>query len=285
MHHSMPDTPLRIHTECPAPAGTMILAFSGWMDGGDVSTGTVERMIELLDAQPVADIDPDGFYILNMPGSMEVSALFRPEIDITDGRIDSLDMPTASFYHSGEHRVLALVAKEPNLRWRPFGDAIFELARRAGIKTLLFVGSFGGLVPHTREPRLYMTVSDESLLEEYGRYGLQPSNYEGPGSFTTYLINRAPEEGVDMVSIVAEIPGYLQGTNPASIEAVTRRLAKILSLDLDLAGLRAASTQWEIKVSEAVDEDEELAQKVRELEEQYDDQLIETQADADPDEG
>jgi len=259
----------------------MILALSGWMDGGDVSTGTVQRMIELLDAQPVADIDPEGFYILNMPGSMEVSALFRPEIDITDGQLTSVAMPKAVVYHAPQHRILALVGKEPNLAWRSFGDAVFEIARHAGIKTILFVGSFGGLVPHTREPRLYMTVSDEALLDDYGRYGLKPSNYAGPGSFTNYLISRAREEGVDMVSIVAEIPGYLQGTNPASIEAVTRRLAKILSLDLELEGLRNASTQWELKVSEAVDQDQELAQKVRELEQQYDDHLIESQAEAD----
>ena len=45
-----------------------------------------------------------------------------------------------------------------------------------------------------------------------------------------------------MVSLVAEIPGYLQGTNPLSIEAVTRRLAKILKLPLDLDSLRTAST-------------------------------------------
>ena len=40
--------------------------------------------------------------------------------------------------------------------------------------------------------------------------------------------------GLEMTSLVAEIPGYLQGTNPLSIEAVTRRLTKILQLPLDL---------------------------------------------------
>lgn len=275
----MTEHPLREHRECPAPGGTMLLALSGWMDGGDVSTGTVRRMIELLDARPVAEIDPEGFYVVNMPGSMEVSALFRPEIRIAAGQVESLDMPSGVFYHDGDHRIIAFVAKEPNLRWRGFADAVFEMARRSGVRRLVFVGSFGGLVPHTREPRLYVTVSDPRLLEECGRYGLQPSNYAGPASFASYLVSRAAGESLEMVSIVAEIPGYLQGTNPSSIEAVTRRLAKILSLDLDLAQLRSASTQWELKVSEAVEQDEDLAEKVRELERQYDDQLIEAEGD------
>ena len=61
---------------------TLVLAFSGWMDGGDVSTGTVERLIELFEATPIASIDPEPFYIYNFPGSMETSALFRPQITV-----------------------------------------------------------------------------------------------------------------------------------------------------------------------------------------------------------
>ena len=77
-----------------------------------------------------------------------------------------------------------------------------------------------------------------------------------------------------MTLLVAEIPGYLQGPNPVSIEAVTRRLAQILKLPLDLDSLRSASTQWELQVSSAVEEDEDFAAKVRELEQEYDNELI-----------
>jgi hypothetical protein len=74
---------------------------------------------------------------------------------------------------------------------------------------------------------------------------------------------------------VAEIPSYLQGGNPLCIEAVTRRLAKILKLPLDLASLRAASTEWELGVSSAVEQNDDLAQLVRRLEDDYDNQLLE----------
>ena len=78
-----------------------------------------------------------------------------------------------------------------------------------------------------------------------------------------------------MTLLVAEIPGYLQGPNPVSIEAVTRRLAQILQLPLDLDSLRSASTQWELQVSSAVEQDDDFAEKVRELEQAYDNELIE----------
>jgi proteasome assembly chaperone (PAC2) family protein len=86
---------------------------------------------------------------------------------------------------------------------------------------------------------------------------------------------------LEMVSLVAEVPGYLQGTNPMCIQAVTRRLARMLKLPMDLDSLRVASTEWELQVSSAVEQDKDLAAKVRQLEEEYDDDLLETEADAD----
>src|SRR5207237_1603657 len=126
------------------------------------------------------------------------------------------------------------------------------------VQRVLFVGSFGGAVPHTREPRLHVTCSEARLLPEMERYGLRRTGYEGPGSFASYLLTRAPPAGLEMTSLVAEIPGYLQGRNPMCIEAVTRRLAQILRLPLELAELRAESTEWELEVTRAVAQDKEL---------------------------
>ena len=52
--------PLTVRTQPKLREGKMILAFSGWMDGGDVSTGTVKWLVNALDAEEVAEIDPEG---------------------------------------------------------------------------------------------------------------------------------------------------------------------------------------------------------------------------------
>ena len=252
----------------------LVLAFSGWMDGGDVSTGTVLRLVDLLEAESVAEIDPEPFYIYNVPGPMEVAEIFRPHIEIEDGLIQSLQMPTNTFYCHEAGKLCLFVGKEPHLHWRKFGEAIFEFSRVVGVSRILFVGSFGGAVPHTREPRLYVTCSDGESLEEMEKYGVRRSGYEGPGSFTSYLMTQASRSDLKMTSLVAEIPGYLHGTTPLSIAAVTRRLANILALSTDLDSLRTMATDWEMQVSSKVEEDEEMADKVRELEEQYDNELL-----------
>jgi proteasome assembly chaperone (PAC2) family protein len=255
---------------------TLVLALSGWMDGGEVSTGTVRRLVDLLEAEAFADIDPDAFYLFSFPGSMEIAALFRPHIKIEDGLVVEHTMPSNTFFDHAPGNLVFFIGKEPNLHWRAFGDAILELARAVNVRRILFIGSFGGPMPHTREPRLYVTSSHAELLPEMERYGLRRrSNYEGPGSFATYLLKRSTGAGLEMASLVAEIPGYLDGRNPVSIEAVTRRLAKILQLPLDLQALRAESTEWEMEVSQFIGGNKKLAKTIRELEEAYDNDLLE----------
>src|SRR5689334_4957616 len=105
---------LRFHQRPALREATLVLAFSGWMDGGDVSTGTVRRLVDLLEAQPIAEIDPEPFYIYNSPGSMEVAALFRPRIEIEDGLIKTIEMPSALFYCHEAANLLLFVGKEPN---------------------------------------------------------------------------------------------------------------------------------------------------------------------------
>lgn len=41
----------------------------------------------MLHAEAVAEIDPEPFYIYNMPGSMEVAAAFRPHVEIEKGLV------------------------------------------------------------------------------------------------------------------------------------------------------------------------------------------------------
>jgi proteasome assembly chaperone (PAC2) family protein len=266
---------LRIDRVPAVRDAVLVLALSGWMDGGDVSTGTVERLVDLLHAPPFAEIDSEPFYLFNFPGSMELTALFRPHVRIENGLVVKHEWPTNRFFAHEPANLLLFVGKEPNLRWRDYCDAILEVAQKAHVRRIVFIGSVGGPIPHTREPRLFVTCSDAALLPEMRTFGLRTRDvYEGPGSFTTYLLTRAPEAQLEMISLVAEIPGYLQGRNPSCIEAVTRRLAKMLKLPLELHALREESTAWELAVSQAMDDDKKLAKTIRTLEKAYDDELI-----------
>jgi len=268
---------LRVTTRPKLNKGTLVLAFSGWMDGGDVSTGTVAWLAKALHARQVATIDPEGFCITSFPGSMEISALFRPHAKIVDGVVREYEPPENVFFASDSGNLLLFRGREPNFNWRDFADCIFTLAADAGVATLYFVGSVGGAVPHTREPRLWSTVSDESLKPLLAPYGVGFTNYEGPASFSTQLLYEAPQRGLSMASLVVEIPAYVQGVNPKSIEAVVRKLAALLHLEIDLTELRALSAAWEERLNEALQKKPDVGRYISKLEEDYDNEVFDTQ--------
>jgi len=253
---------------------TLLLALTGWMDGGDVSTGSVRAIMGRREVRQVARIEPDDFYIYNVPGSMEVAAMFRPHVKYEEGVVDALEMPSNVFWADEADNLVFFVGKEPNLRWQRFADCIFSLAKTVGVSRIIFMGSFGGSVPHTREPRMYGSVSHRQLRDLLKQHGLRASDYEGPGSFASLLLRDATRHGIEMLSLVAEIPAYLEGTNPLSIEAISRRLARILGLPIDLTSMRETSNEWESRVTAAAGKDQKLAATIRKLEEEYDNELI-----------
>ena len=107
---------LKMH-DCPKlHQATLVLAFSGWMDGGDVSTGTVRHLAALLHARPVAEIDAEPFYIYSAPGPMEVAALYRPHVEVHDGLIRKIELPSNTFYCHPAANLLLFLGKEPHLR-------------------------------------------------------------------------------------------------------------------------------------------------------------------------
>ena len=252
----------------------LLLGFSGWMDAADVSTGAVQCLIDKLAARKFAQIDPEGFYIYSFPGMMEMTAMFRPHTRIEDGLIKSYDVPNALFFASEQEDLILFLGKEPNLNWQQFGECIFSLSREFAVKMIYFIGSVSGLVPHTREPRLFCSASNARLKDAFGHYGVNYTNYEGPASFVTHLAANCGQRDLGMISLVATVPAYVQGTNPKCIEAVVRRLVGMLGLRVNLDEMSAVSDEFERRLSEVVRDQPELAANIQKLEEDYDNEIF-----------
>jgi proteasome assembly chaperone (PAC2) family protein len=265
---------LKIHDRPAMERPRLVIGLSGWMDGGDVSTGTVGWLIESLAARKFAEIAPEGFYIYHLPGLMEAGSLSRPHTKIREGEIISYNPPSNSFYYSNEKNLILFLGREPHLNWEDYADCIFSLCAEFNVELIYFIGSVAGLVPHTREPRLFCTVSNVGLKDTFKHYGVNFTNYEGPASISTLLSTRCNERGLNMISLVATIPAYVQGRNHKCIETVTRRLSGMLELDLELTELQIISEDFEKKLNEAILQQPELANNISKLEEDYDNEIF-----------
>lgn len=263
---------LYIHPKLDQPR--MVLGLSGWMDGGEVSTGTVGYLVQQTQARKLAEIVPDDFYIYNFPGSMEFSSLFRPLVYLQDGLVANFQEPENYFYYDETSQLILFDGKEPNLKWKKFGDCIFSLAETFGCREIYFIGSFAGLVPHTREPRITGNVSHKALKDRLGPYNIRYSDYQGPAGLATYLTQAARGNDISMINLVAEIPAYVEGRNPRCIEAMVKYLATLLHLQVNLEEMRQIADELEKKLNKVIEERTELHEHISRLEENYDQEVF-----------
>ncbi len=258
----------------------ILLGFSGWMDGGGVSTGIVRYFINKLGAEKLASIDSEEFYIHSFPGNMDFSSLFRPHVKVENGLIKDILMREDMFFCDEQNNLIFFLGREPNLKWGTFADCIFQLCAEFEAKTIYFIGSVAGLVPHTRDPRLFYTASDEKFKDTLRHYGMHPTDYEGPASFVSFMTSICKSRGIEMASLVATIPAYVQGDNPQCIEAVARRLANVLNIEINFDELAGLSSEFEKKLNDLVQTNTELAESIHKLEENYDNEIFNSEMGA-----
>ncbi|HNR31503.1 MAG TPA: PAC2 family protein [Candidatus Hydrogenedentes bacterium] len=269
--------PLTIYREPSFSEARLVMGFSGWMDGGEVSTGTVEYLVSRFQTVEFAQIQPQDFFVYNVPGPMEVAALFRPQARIENGVVAAVEEPANAFHGCPEHNLILFAGREPNVRWKAYADCILHVAATFGVTKIYFVGSVAGIAPHTRMPRFFCSVSEPSMTPLLQQYGLEPSNYAGPAGFVTYLTTRCPQYGIEMMNVVAEVPAYVQGRNVKCIEATIHKLGELLDISIHTDDLHFMSVEFEKQLSKIIRKRPELAELIGKIEHDYDRQVVDTQ--------
>jgi proteasome assembly chaperone (PAC2) family protein len=284
---------LTIHERPKAHNPPMILGFTGWMDGGGVSTGTVRYLRRNLKAKRFAEINPLDFYIFNFPVStipvsvfaeearavvaainpMEFAAVFRPHTHIEDGVIRRIWYPRNRFFYSESANVVLFSGEEPHIRWGTYCECVFRVAEELGVKEFYFVGSVASPIPHTREPRIRASVSGESLKAGLEELGIGFGEYQGPSSLVTSLAHQSMDRGIAMRSLVVEVPHYPfldMPTYPRSIMKTTSTLTSLLGIDLKLSDLSESADVADVRLNSLMGENAEFKKLVKKLEEAYD---------------
>ena len=123
-------------------------------------------------------------------------------------------------------------------------------------------------VPHTRPIPVTTTSDDEGLMR---RLALEPSTYQGPTGIVGVLHESANKAGVPGLSLWAAVPHYVaQAPSPKASLALLRRVEELLDVTVPLEELPEDARAWEHGVDELAEEDTEIAEYVRQLEEAKD---------------
>jgi predicted ATP-grasp superfamily ATP-dependent carboligase len=241
----------------------LLVAFEGWNDAGNAATTAVRHLGEAWGAQPFAAIDPEEFYDFSST---------RPRIELDDDRQRVIVWPENLFSETSgitdSLDIITLVGVEPQLRWRTFCDQITGLARIFDVRLVVTLGALLAEVPHTRPVSVFGTAYDDAVIDELQ---LLPSKYEGPTGIVGVLHAACQEAGLKSASLWAAVPTYIPtAPSPKAALALVNKAAELLHVEVETGDLEIAARSYEDQVNEVVQDDEETAEYVAQLEESFD---------------
>jgi proteasome assembly chaperone (PAC2) family protein len=240
----------------------MVAAFEGWNDAGEAASGAVAHLQRIWGAQPFAELDPEEYH------DFQVN---RPQVTLEDGR-RRVVWPTTRLYWArppgAEHDVVLVRGIEPSMRWRTYIEEVLGYATELRVKTLVTLGALLADVPHTRPIPVTATSEDPDLMR---RLDVESSSYEGPTGIVGVLHEAGSRAGIAGLSLWAAVPHYVgQAPSPKATLALLRRVEELMDVTVPLGDLPEDARAWEHGVDELAEEDSEIADYVRQLEEAKD---------------
>jgi predicted ATP-grasp superfamily ATP-dependent carboligase len=237
-----------------------IAAFEGWNDAADASTAAVEHLEQVWNARTIASIDPEEFY------DFQVN---RPTVSLVDGETRQIEWPTTRFAVAtppdAKRDVVLIRGIEPSMRWRTFCDELLEICHSVEVTQLVLLGALLADVPFSRPLPVSGTAASTAANE---RYGLTPARYEGPTGIVNVLHDACVKADIETASFWVHVPHYANNPPcPKATLALLHRVEEVLDLPVPVLTMAEESAEWEERLRQATEQDAELAEYVRELEE------------------
>jgi proteasome assembly chaperone (PAC2) family protein len=241
----------------------LIIGFEGWPNAGEVSSFALQHLLDSLRAKRFASIPTENFY--------EISSL-RPMAVIKEGRLIELKSPGDHFYYVKAplfNDLILFQGVEPHLRWDRFAHLLLDLAEKFNVVKIFTIGGTYDYIPHTYPPTVSALFNHEDLREDLIRAGLELTEYSGPISIHTFILEAAKKRDLKAISLWGHVPQYLQTKNIKVVCSVLKRLMDLTRIEVDLSELERAGDYFDQQVNHLVEEDPKLQEVISKLEEVY----------------
>lgn len=241
----------------------VIAAFEGWNDAADAASSVIDHLMQVWNARVVAAIDPEEFY------DFQVN---RPLIGTDDHGHRRLTWPSTQIAVASppdlDRDVILIRGIEPNMRWRQFCAELLATCDEMGGELVVTLGALLADTPHTRPIPVTGTATEPELVD---RLKLEQSTYEGPTGIVGVFQDACARLDVPAVSYWAAVPHYVaQPPCPKATLALVGQIEELLEVSIPLLDLAEDARAWERGVDELAEEDDDIADYVRALEETRD---------------
>lgn len=260
----------------------LVVAFEGWNDAGEAASGAVRALKDVLDVEPLADIDPEDYYDFQ---------LNRPHIEFDDDGRRRLRWPSVTLYgpvgadgmplaHSSSvestepdpigvsgtnhENIYLLLGTEPSRGWKTFATETIDQALTADITGVIILGALLADVPHTRPIGVHSSSENAEVRDELG---VERSTYEGPVGILSVIAAMAEEAGIPTVSLWASVPHYVHNApSPKATLALLDKLEELVDVVIPRGDLLEEAREWEEGIDALANDDDEMRSYIDQLE-------------------
>ena len=241
----------------------VIAAFEGWNDAADAASSAVDHLIRVWSARVIGAVDPEDFY------DFQVN---RPTVGIDASGYRRISWPSTQIAVASppslDRDIILIRGIEPNMRWRQFTAELVAACEELGANLVVTLGALLADTPHTRPIPVNGTATEPELVD---RLKLEESTYEGPTGIVGVFQDACVQVDMPAVSYWAAVPHYVaQPPCPKATLALLGQLEDLFEASIPLEDLPEDARAWERGVDELAQEDEDVADYVRSLEETRD---------------
>jgi proteasome assembly chaperone (PAC2) family protein len=238
----------------------LVAGFGGWGNAGEVATSTVDFLVKSLEAQQLASLESDVFFLFSVN---------RPLVTIANGHLKSLDLPRSRFYFSTNslgRDLILFFGPEPQLCWHQYVEAFMQLCHRFGVRTFITLGGLHDEVLHneTKISAAGASMDEVQRLREL-KEPVELIEYVGPSAIHSLFLAKALEQKIESISLWAHAASYLQGTNYKLCSGLIKRLNLLLGLEVEPTELDLSWKLVEDQIDQLIEKNEQLKQHVEEL--------------------
>lgn len=259
----------------------LVVAFEGWNDAGEAASGAVRALKDVLDVEPIADIDPEDYYDFQ---------LIRPHVEFDDEGRRRLRWPGVTLYGpvgddgmprsssspvepaaagldvsgANHENIYLLLGSEPSRGWRTFATETIDQALAADITGVILLGALLADVPHTRPIAVHVSSENPQVREELE---VERSSYEGPVGILSVIATMAEEVGIPTISLWASVPHYVHNApSPKATLALLDKLEELVDVVIPRGELLDEAREWEEGIDALAADDDEMRSYIEQLE-------------------
>ena len=234
-----------------------------WIDVGSVGTLTLSWMEKHCQTRELAK--------LAMPGDFVDFTRYRPTIYFEEGR-RQLAIPNTYVTYSQRPEgpdFIFLHMLEPHSHGEVYVESILQLLTKFGAKRYCLLGSMYDVVPHTKPLLVTGGGIGEGTEQALKKLGIQSSDYQGPSTITFLVSQRAPDLGMETMSLIVHLPQYTQmDEDYMGAVRLMQVLSSLYDLPVDEAYIQKAEQQL-AQINLALDKNPQLKATIEQLETHY----------------